>query len=277
MRAFHSLLLAGCLLFTAGCLNARDKDEKEPWTAADWKDASREDAQRLLSEDQRTTSAVPGAFKKTTDAIADQLERLYNYITGDTPFKAAKDLLDPSYPDRRRKAIIYLADHAYGRQDPYVAYIIEMARTDSDYLVRAMAIRALNRARARAAVPVFVAAMEDQQEFVRLEAAKALANIPDPSAVAALTRHLQPTYEVAVAERRENREESNDVRVACADALRSFKDITTAQSLVRALRDQSFGVSWQARRSLMLMTGKDYRYDQAAWLTYLSGAEKPFG
>jgi hypothetical protein len=275
MRRFLPSLLAGCLLLTAGCLNVRDKEEKEPFTAADWKEATRDDARRMLSEDQ--LAGPPGVLKKVGNAIGDQIERIYNYITGDTPFKAAKDLLDPSYPDRRRQAVVYFSDRVYGRQEPYVKYYMELARTDNDHLVRAMAIRALNRARARGALTVFVAAMEDQHELVRLEAAKALANVPDPSATAALTRHLQPTFEVVSREGREDREESTDVRVACADALRSFKDITTAQSLVRALRDQSFGVSWQARRSLMLMTGKDYRFDQAAWLTYLSGTEKPFG
>ena len=50
-----------------------------------------------------------------------------------------------------------------------------------------------------------------------------------------------------------------------------------ALALISVLRDREFGVSWQARWSLKLMTGKDYRYDQAAWLTFLGGTEKPFG
>jgi HEAT repeat protein len=99
---------------------------------------------------------------------------------------------------------------------------------------------------------------------VRLEAAKALANVPDERAIAPLIKRL------------DNAEESVDVRIAAADALRNFRTPLAAQALVRVLRDRDFAVSWQARKGLKLMTGRDYRYDQAAWLTYLS-EEAPFG
>ena len=38
-----------------------------------------------------------------------------------------------------------------------------------------------------------------------------------------------------------------------------------------------FGVAWSAHRSLVAITGKDFRYDAVAWGAYLSGPEKPFG
>ena len=75
----------------------------------------------------------------------------------------------------------------------------------------------------------------------------------------------------------DNADENVDVRVASADALRLYRTSEVAQALVRALRDRDFGVPWQARKSLQLMTGKDFRYDTAAWLTFLSGTNKPFG
>ncbi len=140
-----------------------------------------------------------------------------------------------------------------------------MARTDSDPAVRSMALRALNRARDKRAVPVFLAALDEKNDDIRLEAAKGLANIPDPSAMTPLMRHL------------DSPDENVDVRVACADALRLYRTSESAQVLVRALRDRNFGVAWQARKSLQLMTGKDYRYDPAAWLAFLSGTNKPFG
>ena len=94
---------------------------------------------------------------------------------------------------------------------------------------------------------------------------RSLANIHEPLAMEALIKRLEST------------DENVDVRVASADALRSYRDIRAATVLIRSLRDRQFGVSWQARKSLKLMTGRDHRYDQAAWLTYLSGTEKPFG
>jgi HEAT repeat protein len=113
-------------------------------------------------------------------------------------------------------------------------------------------------------VAVFLSALEERNENVRLEAAKALANVPDASAVGPLIRHM------------ENPEENVDVRIACADALRQYPTSEVAQALVRALRDRNFGISWQARKSLQLMTGHDFRYDTVAWLNYLGGTNKPF-
>jgi hypothetical protein len=43
------------------------------------------------------------------------------------------------------------------------------------------------------------------------------------------------------------------------------------------LQAREFGVAWQARRSLRRITGRDLRYDDAAWLAYLTGPHKPFG
>jgi len=67
------------------------------------------------------------------------------------------------------------------------------------------------------------------------------------------------------------------VRVACADALRNFPNKDVARTLVDALREREFEVSWQARKSLILMTGHDYKYDQAKWREFLAGTDNPFG
>jgi HEAT repeat protein len=107
--------------------------------------------------------------------------------------------------------------------------------------------------------------MEDPNVWVRLEAAKALANIPDDRAVPVLIKHLGDTSE------------NKDVRIASADALRSFKSSEAAQALVGALQDHDFGVAYQAHSSLRFITGKDYKYDAAAWLTYIAGPGKPVG
>ena len=43
------------------------------------------------------------------------------------------------------------------------------------------------------------------------------------------------------------------------------------------LDERTFGVAWQARRSLQRITGVDYAYDDAAWLEYISNPAKPLG
>lgn len=259
------LIVPLSFLICGGCGSRIDKEESRPWTAPRWQEAQRQNTERFKSEDQRSATGnfLMGPLQKVRDVAWDQIVRLYNFFTGDTPFDAAKNMLDPSYPDRRRQAIMYLSKFQYGRQDPYVKYYAEMARTDLDYTVRAMAIRALNRCRTNNVTTIYLSALDDRNELVRMEGAKALANIAEPLAVQSLLKRL------------EDPEENMDVRIAAADALRCYQTGEVAQALVRALRDPQFGVSWQARISLKLMTGQDYRYDQTAWLTYL--AEKSVG
>lgn len=266
-RLIATCLLGGMVLSSAGCFGNRKqyKEEKEGWSEAQWKQALREDQERIKTEDERRSAGMFPSMQKSTDAIWDQITRIYNYLTGSTPFDAAKNMLEPMYPDRRRQGVMWLSAREYGRQDPYLKYYATLAKTDPDHTVRAMAIRALNRARVKDATSIYVAALEDKHELVRMEAAKVLANIHEPLAMEALIKRLEST------------DENVDVRVASADALRSYRDIRAATVLIRSLRDRQFGVSWQARKSLKLMTGRDHRYDQAAWLTYLSGTEKPFG
>jgi hypothetical protein len=63
-----------------------------------------------------------------------------------------------------------------------------------------------------------------------------------------------------------------DVRIACAEALRNFHTSESMNALASVLDDQSFGVAWQARQSLELLTGQDFRYDTRSWLNYISSA-----
>jgi hypothetical protein len=246
------------------------KEESEAWGPKQWQEAKQDNQQRYLSEDQRNASSL-NFIDKAAQNIWEGIVHIYNYITGNTPFNAAKDMLDPSYPDRRREAVVYLSKREYGRRDPYAKYFAEMAHVDDDATVRAMAIRALNRCRYKASIPVYIQALEDASPLVRLEAAKALANMPDPGAIDALIKHLKGNIQVRVKDNLEPQEETGDVRVACADALRCYGSGDVTEALASVLRDRNFAVSWQARKSLKLITGQDYRYDDSAWLTYLSG------
>ncbi len=257
------MLLAATLF--VGC--AKEKPDirvQEPFNEQLWKQALAMDAERAKSETQRE-----GGGWDVTDrlfgGIWDGMVRIYYWITGDSPFNAAKALLDPAFPDKRRQAIMYLSKRTWGREEPYTKYYAEMVKSDEEHLVRSIALRALNRARCTDQTELYIKALEDKHELVRLEAAKALANMPDPKAMEPLIKRLQ------------NAEEHIDVRIACADALRHYKKTQSAQALVGLLRDRNFGLAWQSRWTLKLMTGKDYAWDQAAWLQHLSKAEKPFG
>jgi hypothetical protein len=187
----------------------------------------------------------------------------FGRLRGETPTWALKKMEDPHFPDERREGINYLADQDFGKRPPWTTRYKQIAQDDFDYTVRASAVRALNRARDRSATDVFIKALSDRNDLVRLEAAKALANVPDPKAIDPLTKIVTSPVE------------GRDLRIAAADALRHYRDIGVARSLVNVLNGKDFGVAWQARHSLRTLTGKDLKYDERAWLVYLT-QQNPF-
>src|SRR5215471_21688361 len=78
--------------------------------------------------------------------FGDGAQQFWNYITGNTPKKAVKEMEDAASPDARREGINQLVSWKFARKPPYTTRYEQIARADSDWLVRATAIRALNRA-----------------------------------------------------------------------------------------------------------------------------------
>jgi hypothetical protein len=189
----------------------------------------------------------------------------YTFV-GDRPDRAARLMENDKSPDARRRGINELVRWDFAQNGPYIKRYRQIAAGDPDPLVRATAIRALNRARDAEARPIFISALGDGSTEVRLEAAKALANLPDPNAVGALLRVVSDVEH-----------EDRDVRIAAADALRHHPSMDVVRALIPRLSEHDFGVAWQSRRSLRQITGRDLGYDESAWLTYITGPDKPFG
>jgi len=208
------------------------------------------------------TGGVLGGMKVI---FIDAPAHLLGMATGQTPLRDVRMMEDRDFPDERRKGIYNLVANDFGQREPYTRRYRQIARDDPDYTVRAAAVRALNWSRDREAIPVFVAALSDQNPLVRWEAAKALSNIPDPSAADPLSRTLG------------NQAETRDVRIAAAEALRNYRTLSVARVLAASLSGRDFGLAWQSRWSLKILTGKDLGYDESAWLGYFTGPEKPFG
>jgi HEAT repeat protein len=82
--------------------------------------------------------------------------------------------------------------------------------------------------------------------------------VPDAQAIAPLLKTVNTGSE------------NVDVRIAAAEALRHYRSLEVARTLVNLLGERDFGLAWQARQSLRFMTSADQRYDQTAWLNYLS-------
>jgi len=263
-----SLCLLPLLLLSAGCFSSIDDEDYKPLTHDKWREMVKDNENRLKLEEQRPIQGLDNPIRVVIGAFAEVISKIHDLATGHTWASEVRKTFDRN-PDHRRAGIAYITDYRAGRHDPYTKRYLDMLANqplpETDPSVRSMLLRALNRSRDKRAIGDFISALDDKNDDIRLEAAKGLANVPAPTATIPLLRHLN------------NPDENVDVRVACADALRMHRSSEVAQALVRVLRDRNFGVAWQARQSLQLMTGKDFRYDMAAWLTYLSGANKPFG
>jgi hypothetical protein len=194
-------------------------------------------------------------------------------ITPITPAQAVQLMNNPTRADARREGIAALVTRwDFGKRPPYPAIYERIAQNDSDVTVRAMAIRALNICRDTNAAKIFIAGLQSDDEQIRLECAKALANVPDPKAIPSLLQCLTGTRLVFSPDGRDVAvQESKDVRIAAADALRQYRNQTDVErSLIEYLSSPDFAVAWQCRQSLIALTGQDLKYDEAAWLKYIT-------
>jgi hypothetical protein len=259
----------------------------EVLTAADWQALKAENRRRLVGRGigeraAATQPATGNAFEQFAQFVRQVFyetpRRVLSLYAGKTPGTYARMMEDDTSADARRLGILRLvADYPFAREDPYVTRYWQIAQGDPNVSVRQAAVRALDRSRDARVVPLAIKYLEDPDAQLRLEAAKALANLPDERAVPALTRHMNGTIELrGESGRLEPQQEDRDVRVACADALRNFATKDVARSLVDVLRDKQFEVSYQAKKSLMLLTGHDYRYNAGKWREYLTATARPF-
>ena len=212
------------------------------------------------AEDAAAPRTVTGTVR---EVFVDIPMRAYDLLAGSTPQDAALKMETAKTADTRREGLTELADRPFGRAAPYTERYQQIGRFDDDANVRAAALRALNRSRDGSAKPLFVEGLKDASPRVRLEAAKALSNVPDAAAVPGLLAIANNTAEPA------------DNRIAAVDALRHYRSLENARALINLLTDRDFGIAWQARQSLRTMTGADRFYSQSAWLELLSGSENP--
>lgn len=227
-----------------------------PYVNPDWQDDDSTSNQLGITLDE-TTTAVGGVFHPLFALPAQGIASLW----GDKPSAAVQLLLDPASPDNRRIGMAKLTDFGFLTHESFVTRCRLMAEDDKDYTVRAAAIRMANRARDGKSVSCFIKGLGDESEWVRLESAKALANVPDVNAAPAL---------IAIAQ---NVEENRDVRVAAVDALKHYRTLAVERALCSVLHDKHFAITWQARKSLQYLTSHDFGYDQVAWLSYFTGTD----
>lgn len=265
MRLIDVVTFAALALLVGGCGSSiSDTTNTGPIGHHLYKTALADNAQRLAGEDHPV--GQPGWLASIgaglNSAIFHPIGQFFTLISHDTPGIAVRKALDPTNPDVQRAGILHLCDFDHFRQGTAIVLYAHEAQVTRDYTVRAAALRALNRCRAKGYTSLFLKNLTDDQVLVRLEAADALGNIPDPQAIKPLIDHA-------------NSDLSPDVRIACTEALRNYPRSDVLVALVELLDNRDFSVVWQARQSLELLTGMDCRYDARAWRAYLTTVKLP--
>lgn len=198
-------------------------------------------------------------------------------ITWDTFFEAVADyewppsetdaiemMYDRASPDNRRKAIGYIASRDYGGEPQYLA-LYRVFATDPEAHVRAASAKALGMHGQVQDAALLATLLEDDDDFVRWQAADALRKIHDPQVTLALVDRLDP-----------DREEDDDARAAAALALGQYPERLVFTTLALTLEDRSYNVVTSAHRSLVLLTGHDAGLDPRDWADWFAKTPEPF-
>ena len=205
---------------------------------------------------------VAGCGAKTpTRDFNELIPRMMGAVNRNSnPVDAAANLFNVTSPDERRDAIAYLETKKYGHEPAYMrAY--EILTTDPHPMVRAQAMRALGGSHDAAAVPYLIngttgkTGLADPEAEVRRDAAQGLLKVLSPEAFGPLMDHLA-------------KDTDDQVRVACARALRHARNAEGARALIQALDDKNAAVVYWAHESLIMSTGMKLSYDGKEWMEW---------
>jgi len=166
--------------------------------------------------------------------------------------------MDTQNPRNRIKAIEGMSREDWGQQGDYVKAYAGFAKNDLYPSVRAAALRALGRSQARQHLPIILDGLVDESPTVRVGAAGALVDMPDPNAVIPLSQAAMD-------------DDHADVRTTACEALRYYRHPEGVATLVKALGDDDFAVRYKAHESLVFLTGVDRGYEQWDWPSEAQG------
>ncbi len=181
-----------------------------------------------------------------------------------TPLEAAQMALDPYDADRRYRGTLLLARAGFAKEKLYLD-LFEDHAGDPDPAVRAAALRALAGNAPPEMAPVLIKALEDEDAFVRREAAQGLQRLHHRDAVDPLIERLDG-----------EQEQDAQVRAEAARTLGQFPEPRVLQALIAALDDPQLAVDRNAAQSLRTLTGQDFGVSRAEWARWAGESGRPF-
>lgn len=205
----------------------------------------------------RLTPALAGAALLGGCTVFDDVPRgtqslLQAFVPQTSPSEAAEMAVDPYSPDRRSRGTTLLSNAEFGGGPVYLELYLDAAE-DEDAGVRAAGVRALGRHGEPEHVPVIVGLLTDEDRMVRIAAARALQRLHSAGAVPALIdatrldREPDTDVRVAAAEALGQYPEPRVVEsliAALADPRLSVNH--AARSSLITLTGQDFGVDRRA-------------------------------
>lgn len=198
-----------------------------------------------------------------------------------SPEEAAKMAIDPWDADARAKGTMLLANAYFGGEPPYHALYLDRTG-DSDPNVRAAALRGLALHGQPEDVPVIIGLLDDENTRVRLEAARALQRVHNPTAIDALIVHSRrptlptPPSETGPGSPGQPGENEPTIRAEAVHALGQYAETRVIVPLISALDDRFLAVNQAALHSLRTLTGQDFGLDRKAWFNWYDSTETPF-
>ncbi len=201
------------------------------------------------------------------DTIGSDLSAFGETFSPPTPIQAATWAVDTNDAENQRRGIALLASAPWGGAETYVKLYRLYIEENSDPLVKAFAIRALGRHGDAADSTLVAKQLDSEFRIVRLEAAKALQRLHEPSGTEVAD---------AIWTRMVNETEDTDIRTELAIALGQYQSDSVFQALVNALDQRDLAVNWAALDSLQTLTGRDFGLEQTQWLAWKDSTKEEY-
>lgn len=183
--------------------------------------------------------------------------------------------------DARRRAINRIAESGHAGDDDAFRVLDVAARTDPNAQVRCAAILAFKNYWHSRPVDTLLAILNPKAHPnesaaapppVRWDATAALSRFVEAAMIP--TDRQKEVLDVLVAMLLYD--PYRDVRMAAARGLGSIPDRRALRALIASLRHKDFGIAYEARDSLVRLTGQGYQYDADAWEAWLNSTADPF-
>ncbi|MCH2161459.1 MAG: HEAT repeat domain-containing protein [Phycisphaerales bacterium] len=198
------------------------------------------------------------------DTISEDFTDFVDSLQPPSPFEAAVWANDFNDPGKQRQGVVLISNAPFGGAEPYLRLYRVLVEEDSDPLVRAAAIRALGRWGEPDDARIIAEQLDNEYDQVRLESAKALQRIHEPSVADDLWRRLV------------DEEEREEIRIEIAIAIGQYPGDATFQALLVALDNRSLALNLAAVDSLRILTSENWGLDARRWLAWYDSTSRPF-